>query len=178
MPLIKALFKRTRLFSTCATLLLLTSATQANSTRIENVTLYAGKQSEVSIDLNTIDNRFIDAKQAMLIPGGPYLKQRLPLLNEQAFDLALANDHAFIATANNGLLIVDISAAITPTVVARLTLPHAAKQLSVVNQRLFVTGNQQLSIIDITQAATLVNTKQMMRSSPSMLWPVVQLRYC
>lgn len=153
MPLIKASFKQTQLFSICAALLLLASSTQANSARIENVTLYAGKQSEVSIDLNTIDNRFIDAKQAMLTPGGPYLKQRLPLLNEQAFDLALANDHAFIATANNGLLIIDISAAIPPTVVARLMLPHAAKQLSVINNRLFITGNQQLSIIDVTQAA-------------------------
>lgn len=146
-------FKQTRLLSTCAALLLLTSATQANSARIENVTLYAGKQSEVSIDLNTIDNRFINAKQAMLTPGGPYLKQRLPLLNEQAFDLVLANDHAFIATANNGLLIIDIATTITPTVVARLVLPHAAQQLSVVSNRLYVTGEQQLSIVDITQAA-------------------------
>ena len=104
-PVIKAPFKRSRLFSTCLALFMLAGTTQANSARIENVTVYAGKQSDVTIDLNslgTLDNKGIDVKQAILTPGGPYLKQRLPLLNEQAFDLALANSHAFIATADKG----------------------------------------------------------------------------
>jgi len=156
-PLIKAPFKRSRLFSTCLALFMLAGATQANSARIENVTVYAGKQSDVTIDLNsldTLDNKGIDVRQAILTPGGPYLKQRLPLLNEQAFDLALANNHAFIATADEGLLVIDIAEAITPTVVARLTLPHTAKQLRVVNNRLYVSGDRQFSIVDITLAAT------------------------
>ncbi len=132
---------------------MLTGTTHANSTRIENVTVYAGKQSEVSVDLNALDNKRFDATHVILTPGGPYLKQLLPLHNERAFDITLSNDHAFIAVANDGVLVVDISQEIIPTVIARLKLPHAATQLTIVNNRLYAAGERQFSIIDISQPA-------------------------
>ncbi len=150
--LTKAPFKKTRLFSASIAALMVVSTTQAQGARIENVTVYAGKQSEVTVDLNAVDMKF-DATHAILTPGGPYLKQRLPLHNEQAFDIALSNDHAFIAVANDGVLVVDISPEITPTVIARLKLPHTATQLTVIADRLYIAGSQQLSIVDISQPA-------------------------
>ncbi len=147
--LYKVSFKQTQFFAACIAMIMLITATPAHSARIENVTVYAGKPHEITIDLNTASHQQLNAKHAILTPGGPYLKQRLPLLNEQAFDIAINRNHAFIAVASDGILIVDISEGTPPTVVARLKLPHAATQLHTINNRLYVTGNQQLSIIDI-----------------------------
>jgi len=146
----KVPFKKSRLFSAAVAGLVLASTTQAQSTRIENVTVYAGKQHEVTVDLNAVDTKF-DATHAILTPGGPYLKQRLPLHNEEAFDIALSDHHAFIAVANDGLMVIDISPAATPTVIARLKLPHTATQLTIIADRLYIAGDQQLSIVDISQ---------------------------
>jgi len=143
-------FTKSLLVSTCCVMLLVT-ATQAESARIENVTVYAGKQSEVAIDLNVASNRLSNPAHAAITPGGPYLKNQLPLLNEQAYDIALAGHYAFVAMAGDGLLVIDISDGIAPTVVDRIKPSHPVKKLSVVGDHLYIAGNRQLSIVDITQ---------------------------
>lgn len=152
--LTKVPFKKARFFSVCIAAWLFTTAAPADSATIENVTLYAGKQRVIEVDLDSVNNRLSSVKKALLMPGGPYLKQRLLLQNELAFDLALANNHAFIATTNGGVLVVDVAESTAPTVVARLQLPHAAKQLHAINNRLYVAGDKQLSIVDIQHPAT------------------------
>lgn len=152
----------------CIAALLLLNASQVQSTETP---LYAGKQSEISIDLNAVGNDVNDGnldgvRHATITPGGPYLKYRLPLDNEHAFDLALGDNHAYLAMASDGLLVIDIADGTAPTVVARLTIPHAAMRLTIVGKRLYIAGEQQLSIADISQPTAPKISGNYQTSSP------------
>lgn len=106
-----------------------------------------GKASAVSVKLASGNN-----DQILLMPGGPYIKQSLPL-SARSYDIALHKSIALLAT-EQGLLLVDTSAAGQQKQIGRFDTPGKVLHVQAEQGRAWVVTEQHdLIAVDIATSA-------------------------
>jgi len=122
-----------------------TAYKELNSKRIDGIAV-RGKYTYIALTDNSTGMAILDNSD----PSSPNLLGSYTIGTSNAHDIVLSGNHAFMPNGGTGLVSVDITDPANPTFAGAYNTPGYAVRLQIVGNTAYVSDNNSIQIIDIT----------------------------